>query len=365
MMTELYTYKLQEFVDIQMDGFDIKLPDETLALIMDLAQQVGSPTYIKTPVFNKVDRSTLSSSSNLNQGTDPFTSVTDHKRKRRNNRGMEQINDEDWHQIRHFQATQIEKKEGLDCEIDKLRSFLNKMTEKNYENQKQNIVDILTRLLEGLASHEEMMKVGNAIFEIASNNRFYSKLYADLYTGLIRDFEVMKSIFEANLESFMELFKKIEHANADENYDDYCRVNRDNERRKSLSSFFVNLALNGIIPKEKMVLLTKDLLHSVVVSISLENKKCEVDEMIENISILYNKAWFKRSEPSEPIKRSDKLCEQDKLCDKLCDKDKQSDSDDEEDEIIKQITTLAYCKSKNYPSLSNKSIFKCMDMIEM
>jgi len=162
-----------------------------------------------------------------------------------------------------------------------------------------------------------------------------------LYTDLIHQFESMKNIFEANLESFMEVFKKIEHANADENYDDYCRVNRDNERRKSLSSFFVNLAINGVIKKEKMVELTKDLLNHVLQSIAMENRKYEVDEMIENISILYNRLWFKETE-------------------------KKDDADaDEEDCVIKHITQLAYCKSKIFPSLSNKSIFKCMDMIEM
>jgi hypothetical protein len=63
--------------------------------------------------------------------------------------------------------------------------------------------------------------------------------------------------------------------------------------------------------------------------------------MIENISILYNRSWFKETE-------------------------KKDDADaDEEDCVIKHITQLAYCKSKIFPSLSNKSIFKCMDMIEM
>lgn len=337
-------YKLQQFVDIQMDGFDIKLPEETLSLITVLTEQVGSPTYIKTPVFNKVDRTLIHAGSHgyLNSSQENMQ-----KKKRRNNKVYENINDEDWEQIRSFHVTQMEKKEGLDCEIDKIRSFLNKMSEKNYENQKQNIVDIVSRLVDELVSHEEIMKVGKAIFEIASNNRFYSKLYADLYTEMIRKFDIMKNIFEVNLESFMELFKRIEYANPDENYDNYCRVNRDNERRKSLSSFFVNLAINDVIKKEKMVELTKDLLNHVLNSIAMENKKYEVDEMIENISILYNKEWFKEFDNVE-------------------NRDGERERDgDEEDCVIKNITRLAYCKSKIFPSLSNKSIFKCMDMIEM
>ena len=37
---------------------------------------------------------------------------------------------------------------------------------------------------------------------MASNNIFYSKLYADLYTELIHKYEIMNTIFEANLSKF-------------------------------------------------------------------------------------------------------------------------------------------------------------------
>jgi hypothetical protein len=40
------------------NGFDIKLPEETLVMITELSQQVGSPTYIKTPIFQKREHTT-------------------------------------------------------------------------------------------------------------------------------------------------------------------------------------------------------------------------------------------------------------------------------------------------------------------
>ena len=41
------------FQSISSNGFDFKIPDETIRIINELASQVGSPTYIKTPNFHK------------------------------------------------------------------------------------------------------------------------------------------------------------------------------------------------------------------------------------------------------------------------------------------------------------------------
>jgi hypothetical protein len=133
--------------------------------------------------------------------------------------------------------------------------------------------------------------------------------------------------------AFSRIFDVVESGNPDENYDEFCRINKDNEKRKSLSSFFVNLALNEVIPLEKIVQITTDLLKNVMKSILLENKKAEVDEMIENVSIFYHKTWMSKF--------------------------------DEVPFIYESIQKLAVCKAKTFPSLSNKSIFKCMDIIEM
>jgi len=54
-MTSCYT--LNDINNILFQGFDFKLPDETLKIISELALQVGSPDYVKTPVFQKRENS--------------------------------------------------------------------------------------------------------------------------------------------------------------------------------------------------------------------------------------------------------------------------------------------------------------------
>lgn len=313
-------YTLQDFSNIKFEGFNIKLNENTIKIITELALQVGSPTYIKTPNFIKKEN----------------TGRVDYSIKKKYGKNNMEF-DDNWETIRSFQATKIEQRVGIDVQIDLIRSSLNKMSDKNYAEQYEKIKDILNVLIEENTNSEDMMRVGNAIFEIASNNRFYSKLYADLYSNLIQNFDIMKNIFENNLNAFMELFKTIEHVNPEENYDKFCKVNKDNEKRKALSLFFVNLMNNQIIPPSKILEIMHDLLTQVYTLINEKNKVNEVDEMIENISIFYNKKLLS----SHPSKKIDDLS------------------------IVEVLQKLACSKSKTYLSLSNKSIFKCMDIIEM
>lgn len=326
-MTMAMRYTLQNFNDITFNGFDIKLPEETLLIITELSQQVGSPTYIKTPTFQKRENI-------LKVAPD---ALGDFKKKKRG-KTNEILNDADWETIRTFQTTKIEQKVGIDAQIDLLRFWLNKMTDKTFAESCDNILEILNQLIQEGTAGDDMMRIGNAIFEIASNNRLFSKLYAELYCRLISNFEVMKEVFNENLATFMGLFNNIEYVDPEKDYDKFCKVNIDNERRKALSLFFVNLTTNKIISENQLQCMACGLLNMLLAFIKEDGKKNEVDEITENISILfsYNKELFES-------------------CNELFDGNK----------FVATIENLANCKAKTYPSLSSKAIFKFMDLIEM
>jgi hypothetical protein len=328
-MTMALRYTLKDFTDITFNGFDFTLPEETLLIITELSQQVGSPTYVKTPTFQKRE--------NVLKATGSDNGISDFKRKKKS-RPTEVLNDDDWETIRTFQATKMEQKVGVDAQIDLMRSWLNKMSDKMYIEPCDKIMEILNILIEEETSDEDMLRVGNTIFDIASNNRFYSKLYADLYTKLIDNYQVMRNIFNENLSSFMELFNCIEYVDSEKDYDRFCKINKDNERRKALSLFFVNLTANKIISEEKLSEMATTLMNKLLSFIIEDNKKNEVDEIAENIAILYsyNKQLYESyGNKFEGVSFSE------------------------------MIERLARSKAKTYPSLSNKSIFKFMDLVEM
>jgi hypothetical protein len=342
MTVNMKKYTLENFNNITFNGFKFDFPEDTLKIISELALEVGSPNYVKTPVFQKRVNpiKTETFYNKEKEGEHDFSKNGYDKnsnRRRRNNKSMEILND-DWETVRTFQTTKIEQKIGLDVQIDLLRSHLNKMTEKNYTDIKNKIIETIENMMKEIIDNDDMTKLGTIIFEIASTNRFYSKMYADLYSDLINKFQIMEEIFQENFNNFMNLFDTIEYVEPNVDYNKFCKINKDNEKRKALASFFVNLMNNNIISKNKIVTIIRDLMNKIYKYINEDNKKNEVDELAENIAILYKKELFNENITYE-------------LIDNLT--------------IPSIIDKLAHSKCKNYLSLSNKTIFKFMDLIDM
>jgi hypothetical protein len=324
-------YTLNDFNNIIFNGFNYELPAETIRIISELALEVGSPDYVKTPIFQKRENP---------MKCDIASSVNNPNFKKKKGKNME-INDGDWEALRTFQATKIEERDGINGEIDNIRSELNKITDKNFMDKRDKIMDIINVIINN-STPEDIKRVSTAIFEIASTNRFYSKMYADLYSDIITTYEIMKGVFEESLSNFSELFNVIEYVDPSVDYDKFCKINKDNEKRKALGVFFINLSMNGIIPNTKIISITRNLLSQIYTFISQENKKNEVDELTENIALLFKKDLYG-----------------------------DDDDDDAEYELIEGFTIteiiekIAHSKVKDYKSLTNKTVFKFMDMIDM
>ena len=340
MSAKLNRYSLNDFNNLLFTGFNYELPAETIRIISELALEVGSPDYVKTPIFQKRENPMKTEISTDDVNGDGFRSASGGGggfKKKRGNKSME-ISDTDWESIRSFQTTKIEDRAGIDGEIDNIRSYLNKITDKNYNDNRDKIMDIIGNIITG--TQENINSVSSAIFDIASTNRFYSKLYADLYTDIIKKYPVMRDSFEESLSSFSELFKTIEYVDSNVDYGGFCKMNKDNEKRKALGMFFVNLSLNGVISTLTILNITRNLLFQIFTYITEDNKKNEVDELTENVALFYKKEFY--------------------------------ESDDKpEYELIKGhtitevIEIIAHSKVKDYKSLTNKTIFKFMDMIDM
>ena len=329
MAAKLPEYSLNEINEIIFQGFDYNLPAAILKIISELSVQVGSPDYVKTPVFQKRENYTK-----------PEITEKESFKKKKNNKHMEVVNDDDWETLRSFQSTKIGEKVGIDAKIDTIRTHLNKLSDKNYIDMRNKIIETIDIVFSETTNKEDLFRISSIIFEIASNNRFHSKIYAELYAELITKYEMMKLIFEDNLEKFTALFNTIEYVDPNENYDKFCENNKTNEKRKSLAAFYSNLMINGIITPQKIKMITRNLLSQINTFIDEDNKKNEVDELTENIAILFKK--------------------------ELYDDDTGDDYENINGFTISEIIDrIANSKVKNHKSLTNKTLFKFMDMIEM
>jgi hypothetical protein len=328
MTTAAMIYNLDSINEILFNGFDYKLPQETLEIISNLALQVGSPDYVKTPVFQKRENP---------MKVEP---PKDTLKKNRRIKPTEIINHADWDTLRTFQTTKIEEKSGIMAQIDSIRVYLNKLTDKNYIDIHNKIIEIIDNVINESISLEDMCQFSSTIFEIASTNRFYSKIYAELYSDLSTKYEVMKTTFEANFKNFTDLFNNIEYVDPNVNYDRFCEINKINEKRKALAAFYLNLMLNGIISEKQIMQITRNLLSQIYSFISQDDKKNEVDELTETVSILYKKELYAN-----------------------CDDDNYDKIDGYD--INEVIERIANSKVKDYKSLTNKTLFKFMDLIDM
>lgn len=313
-MTEKTIYHLDDFNAIMTNGFNYELDEEIVQIISRIAKQVGSPDYVKTPVFKK--KEDVSRFSNINTNTNALSNPTQRKML--------------------TQTTKIENKSCLDIQIDVIRSLLNKITDKNYVDMRTKITDTIDKLIVDHMSDVDMTRVSLIIFEIASTNRFFSKMYADLYSELIAKYSVMAVAFEDSIAAFIGLFDKIEYVDPATDYDMFCKINKDNEKRKSLSAFFLNLMMNGIIDKKRIVDITRNLVNQLYQFISEDNKKNEVDELTENIAILYKPSLY-----NVEYEEIGGLT------------------------ICQVVRKLSGSKVKDYKSLTNKTIFKFMDLDDL
>jgi len=297
-MTQIYT--LANFTSITFQGFNYTINPNTLDIISKLATQVGSPTYIKSPNFQKV-------------------AITDKKQKANDN----------WESLRSFHTTKIEKTVGIDNDINQIIGFLNKLSDKTYIDIRDKIMGSIEILIANDTCSEDMQKVGKTIFEIASNNKFYSKLYATLYSDLILKFDIMREVFDTNYKTYMQIFNNITYVSPDVNYNEFCRINKINEERKAISAFILNLSANNIIPSSDIEKIVENLLTIVLTLLDNATNKIVIDEMTENIFILYNKSFLNNKMITETIHK------------------------------------LALSSVKTHQGLSSKSIFKYMDIVEL
>jgi hypothetical protein len=261
--------------------------------------------------------------------------------KKRMGKNVEITDDSEWERIVPFKTTPIfVQKEGVDGLITQIRINLNKLTDKNYATISFKIMEIIDGLVEGDVNGVNLQKVGKIIFEIASNNRFYSKIYADFYSGLIQKYEVMKLIFQSNCDDYFSLFDKIEYVDSVEDYDRFCAINKINESRKAISEFFLNLVKNKIMTRKRLFGIIVHLFQNIVTNIHIERKTNEVNEMVENFIILFDLPLFNKYK-DELVLYDDTVS------------------------IVEVIQTLAETKSKDeFPSLSVKTRFKFLSFVE-
>ena len=303
-------YSLKDFESILNNGISSNVPAETVDIINKLVSQVGSPEYIKTPQFKN---------NNI---------LSNYKPK---NIKFAELSDGDWDVLRSFKPTDIIKKEGINKTLDSFRKLLNKMTMNNYHVYVEQLTNELNNIT--TENDHEIIIIATEIFNIVSINILYSEIYAKLYKDLISKYDIFQKILIDNLETKNDKLYIIDYCCPETNYSKFCENNKNNEARRALCLFFVNLTNNKVLSEDYIANIIIKLLNLMSDNIKCNDKMNEVDEISEIIYIMVINSYKNISQ---------------KLYKKIY-------------TIIKETVSF---NPQNYPSLTNKCIFKFMDILD-
>ncbi len=297
---------LADFENIKNEGFNFELPQETINMIKKISELVGDASYIKTPVFKK-----------------------------RNNKRQHNVIDP------NFKPTIFKVEiDEYQKNLSKIQIQINKISDKNYETIKDATLEILDKIREHM-SEEDFEKIGQHIFTIASSNAFYSHLYAKLYSILMSKHEIFETIIEKKFIEYLKIFDEIKPSiNSDEDYEEFCRINSENDKRRALSKFITSLLNCDVIQSDFVLVILEKLVNDFNNLIETENMTSSCDEISENLKIII--------ENSKDIFNK-------------------TNDDDEKNkwtEIVDKIKIISKMKTTDYKSFSKKTLFRFYDIMD-
>ena len=229
-----------------------------------------------------------------------------------------------WQSIRNFQKTKIVKND-LDFDV---RNILNKITDNNYDGQKNELINMINNISKDDNYEKKLDNIYNIIKDIIKNNIYFSIIYAKLCRQL---FDINKFFLEKVIKDGKELSNYlllIDNNKDKNNYNNLCNYNKNNDQKKSILLFFVNIFKND---KENFNILTKIL-----------------DEILEKFE--KNIIEIEEKENNEDLTELLFI-----IMTNIIDLD---------DKYKKKLIEISNYKVKNYAGLSNKIIFKLMDILD-
>jgi hypothetical protein len=326
-MTTIHSYKFEDYNRIMFDGFDYYLPSNINDIISNLSFELE--TYSKnSQSIDTIDKSQKKSNN--------YNSSGGQSNRRYKMLNQKKTTDDNWENLRvPFKSTVLEKKEGIDKSINDIRIRLNKISTKTYDILKDEIIEQINIIKENEEStNEDLTLVVKSIFDIASNNKFYSSLYADLYKELSVKFTEFTDIINDFIYKYKESLKDINYIDPNIDYDKFCDYNKKNDTRKALSMFIVNLMKKELIEKKMVIEIIFHLQELALKYIDEPNKTNEIEEITENLFIIITSA------------KEDCVFEENW------------------DKLMDNIKEFSLMKVKEKVSMSSRALFKFRDILD-
>jgi len=235
-----------------------------------------------------------------------------------------------------FKVTQRIEKMGIDALFNKIRINLNKITsssKKTNESFKDDISKYIIEIKNDYSDEwfENKIKINKFIIDIICTNNYYSNILVEVYSMLIDDFDLLELLSD-EIKSRDDFLYNLEWYDSNEEYDKFCENNKKNELNRGYVLFLVNVMKKGFVSKDYTIEILNKLLCRLNECILLDGYKGIVEEISE-LSFILIKNGF------------DELIHHEQW-----------------ESLYNYIKNTLEFKVKDFKSLSNKTVFKFMDL---
>ena len=282
-----------------------KLEKEIIDKINQLTNIVCAPEYNKTPEF-----------------------IVEKYKKKKNRNDI-------YHENLDFNVTVIKKNIGIEKEIDNIRILLNKLTDSQFNNIVLEIKIILDRIVENF-DDKLFEKVGSSMFTIFISNILFSNIYTRLIKEL-SDYNFIQEVINYKLLNLNLYFQeeKLKNNLIKLTFDEISDNNKIFDKKRGEAQLFANLLAINYIKKTEFIQVLEDLMDLFFEITNLTDKISLIDKLADILFIIIKESYNYLKKENYYV------------------------------EIESNINYISNMKNKSRSSISNKTIFKFMDLRDL
>ena len=219
--------------------------------------------------------------------------------------------------------------------LTNIKKILNKLTNNNFNKLKDEFICTYNTLYD--EKLEYLNEIDIAIFDyFISSNEIYIDLYSSIFFNLININYNFVMLLNNKLDEYINIYNSISIP-ITTSFEEISKSNKINDKNKYLLLFYNNCFEKNILPSEFLFKCLDNLMYEFQMNILVENKKKYCESIIEYIYTIISKCInFLLNEDNINLYKT----------------------------IYDNINKIKTYNKSEFKSLTNKSVFKCMDIID-
>lgn len=183
-----------------------------------------------------------------------------------------------------FKQKDIVEKTDYEKIMTNIRGTLNKLSSKNYNTQRDLLISHLDEL-SGLNDESYIIECSTYLFDVASKNKFYSQMYANLYTELSKLYPYFEERKEQFIVDCLDGLDTITYIDESHDYEGFCKNNKQNDIRRSMNTFLINLYKIDECNIQCVLKMINTILDTISVNRDISSQSQVIEELTENLYI--------------------------------------------------------------------------------